>query len=183
MNFKLKSPHSNNESLIIFYTNQKNVKEKRFSLTPKQGNKLDNTFKSILKNMKNDDCQDEAVSVLYRHGLMTYKIAMTLSAIESNNDTIICSDKEFDLSINLITDVFLGNSLEQLKRMSNSNINSRSKQISFLKALPIDFERKEAVSVAKKIGIPQRSADNYLKILVQQGKIIKQTHGSYRKYN
>ena len=166
-----------------FYTNQKNVKEKRFSLTPKQGNKLDNTFKSILKNMKNDDCQDEAVSVLYRHGLMTYKIAMTLSAIESNNDTITCSDKVFDLSINLITDVFLGNSLEQLKRMSNSNINSRSKQISFLKALPIDFERKEAVSVAKKIGIPQRSADNYLKILVQQGKIIKQTHGSYRKYN
>ena len=54
---------------------------------------------------------------------------------------------------------------------------------SFLKALPIDFERKEAVSVAKGIGIPQRSADNYLKILVQQGKIIKQTHGSYRKYN
>ena len=166
-----------------FYTNQKNDKEKRFSLTPKQGNKLDDTFKSILKNMKNDDCQEEAVSVLYRHGLMTYKIAMTLSAIESNDDLITCSDKVFDLSINLITDVFLGNSLEQLKRMSNSNINSRSKQISFLKALPIDFERKEAVSVAKKIGIPQRSADNYLKILVQQGKIIKQTHGSYRKYN
>ena len=166
-----------------FYTNQKNVKEKRFSLTPKQGNKLDDTFKSILKNMKNDDCQEEAVSVLYRHGLMTYKIAMTLSAIESNDDIITCSDKVFDLSINLITDVFLGNSLEQLKRMSNSNINSRSKQISFLKALPIDFERKEAVSVAKKIGIPQRSADNYLKILVQQGKIIKQTHGSYRKHN
>ena len=76
---------------------------------------------------------------------MTYKIAMTLSAIESNDDIITCSDKVFDLSINLITDVFLGNSLEQLKRMSNSNINSRSKQISFLKALPIDFERKEAV--------------------------------------
>jgi len=55
--------------------------------------------------------------------------------------------------------------------------------ILLVKALPIDFERKEAVSVAKKIGIPQRSADNYLKILVQQGKIIKQTHGSYRKYN
>ena len=133
--------------------------------------------------MKNDDCQEEAVSVLYRHGLMTYNIAMNLSAIESNDDIITCSDKVFDLSINLITDIFLGNSLEQLKLMSKSNINSRSKQISFLKALPIDFERKEAVSVAKEIGIPQRSADNYLKILVQQGKIIKQTHGSYRKYN
>jgi predicted transcriptional regulator len=47
----------------------------------------------------------------------------------------------------------------------------------------MDFERKEAVSVAKEIGIPQRSADNYLKILVQQGKIIKKTHGSYRKHN
>jgi predicted transcriptional regulator len=41
----------------------------------------------------------------------------------------------------------------------------------------------EAISIAMEIGIPQRSADNYLKILVQQGKIIKQTHGSYKKYN
>ena len=164
-----------------FYSKYKNEEERTFTLTPSQGKKHDDTFENILEQMKSEGPLEEVIGVLFRHGLMTYKIAMILSALESTDDIITCSDKVFDLSINLITDVFLGNSLEQLKRMSNSNINSRSKQISFLKALPIDFERKEAVSVAKKIGIPQRSADNYLKILVQQGKIIKQTHGSYQK--
>lgn len=89
-----------------FYTNQNNNKERIFSLTPKQGKKLDDTFRNVLKTMKKDNGQEEAVSVLFRHGLMTYKVAMTLSAIESNDDKIRCSGKVFDLSLKLITEVF-----------------------------------------------------------------------------
>jgi predicted transcriptional regulator len=83
----------------------------------------------------------------------------------------------------LISEVFLGNSLDQLKHMSKSNKSSRSKQTLLLKVLPLEFDRKQAIVIAKEIGIPQRSADSYLKILVEQGKIIKQNHGSYKKYN
>ena len=166
-----------------FYTNQKNHDERSFSLTPEQGEKLDNTFAKTLEKMKKDDCQEEAVSVLFRHGLMAYKIAMTLSAIESKAEVITCSDKVFDLSMKLISEVFLGNSLDQLKHMSKSNKPSRSKQTLLLKVLPLEFDRKQAIVIAKEIGIPQRSADSYLKILVEQGKIIKQNHGSYKKYN
>ena len=166
-----------------FYTDQKNNDERSFSLTPEQGEKLDNTFAKTLETMKKDDCQEEAVSVLFRHGLMTYKIAMTLSTIESKDQAITCSDKVFDLSMKLISEVFLGNSLDQLKHMSKSNKPSRSKQTLLLKVLPLEFDRKQAIVIAKEIGIPQRSADSYLKILVEQGKIIKQNHGSYKKYN
>mgnify|MGYP001269175776 FL=1 len=95
--------------------------------------------------MKKDDCQEEAVSVLFRHGLMAYKIAMTLSAIESKAEVITCSDKVFDLSMKLISEVFLGNSLDQLKRMSKSNKSSSSKQTLLLKALPLEFDRKQAI--------------------------------------
>jgi len=49
--------------------------------------------------------------------------------------------------------------------------------------LPLEFDRKQAIVTAKEIRIPQRSADSYLKILVEQGKIIKQNHGFYKKYN
>ena len=79
--------------------------------------------------------------------------------------------------------VFLGNSLDQLKRMSKSNKSSSSKQTLLLKALPLEFDRKQAIVKAKEIRIPQRSADSYLKIIVEQGKIIKQNHGFYKKYN
>lgn len=165
-----------------FYTNQNNNKERIFSLTPKQGKKLDDTFRNVLKTMKKGNCQEEAVSVLFRHGLMTYKVAMTLSAIESNDDKITCSDKVFDLSLKLITEVFLGNSLEQLKRMSKSNKFSKSKQSNLLNVLPKEFDRKRAVAIAEEIGVPSRTADAYLKAFVEQGLIIKQKHGLYNKH-
>jgi len=67
--------------------------------------------------------------------------------------------------------------------MSKSNMSSSSKQTLLLNALPLEFDRKQAIVKAKEIRISQRSADSYLKILVEQGKIIKQNHGFYKKYN
>ena len=67
--------------------------------------------------------------------------------------------------------------------MSKSNMSSSSKQTLLLKALPLEFDRKQAIVKAKEIRISQRSADSYPKILVEQGKIIKQNHGFYKKYN
>ena len=99
--------------------------------------------------------------------------------IKSKEDTIICSDKVFDLSIKLTTDILLVNSIEQLNKISRSN--KKSKQNLFLKSLPNKFDRKQAVEIASQIGIPKRSADGYLKIFQEKNKIIKQKHGSYHK--
>jgi len=164
-----------------FYSDHKNNEERKFSLTPEQGKKLDNTFDEICEKMKKDKCEKEAIGVLYRHGLMTYKIAMTLSAIESKEVKIICSDKIFEISIKLITDVFLDNSLKQLKRMPKSSRPYKSNIDVFLEALPEVFDRKTAISISKKIGIAERSADGYLKKLVEQKLIRKQNHGFYCK--
>ena len=163
-----------------FYTNKDNLALRSFALSSKQGEELDNTFRKRLTKMNDEDCQDDAVSVLLRHGLITYKIAMTLSALDSKENTIICSDKVFDLSIKLTTDVFLVNSIEQLDKISRSN--KQTKQSIFLKRLPNQFDRKQAIDIAKEIDVSMRSADGYLKIFQDQGKIIKQKHGAYHKY-
>lgn len=163
-----------------FYTNIDNLALRSFALSSKQGEELDNTFRKRLTKMNDEDCQDDAVSVLLRHGLITYKIAMTLSALDSKENTIICSDKVFDLSIKLTTDVFLVNSIEQLDKISRSN--KQTKQSIFLKRLPNQFDRKQAIDIAKEIDVSMRSADGYLKIFQDQGKIIKQKHGAYHKY-
>jgi hypothetical protein len=102
-----------------------------------------------------------------------------LSALDSKENTIICSDKVFDLSIKLTTDVFLVNSIEQLNKISR--LNKQTKQNVFLKRLPNKFDRKQAIDIAKEIDISMRSADGYLKIFQDQGKIIKQKHGEYHK--
>ena len=94
----------------------------------------------------------------------------------------IYTDKVFDLSLKLISEVFLDNSLEQLKRMPKATVASPSKHKKLFDALPNEFHRKKAIDLAKEIGISQRTADGYLKILQDQGKIIKQKHGLYIKF-
>ena len=59
----------------------KNEEERTFALTPYQGKKLDNTFSDLLKELKNESNPEEVVGLLFRHGLMSYKIAMILSVL------------------------------------------------------------------------------------------------------
>ena len=64
-------------------------------MTEEQGLKLDNTFEELLRH--NTALYDENVTgTVYRLGLMCFKIAMTLSAIRSDNTEITCSDDDFD---------------------------------------------------------------------------------------
>ena len=165
----------------LFYSKYKNEEERTFTLTPSQGKKLDNTFENILEEIKKESPREEAISVLFRHGLMTFKIAMIFSALESKDQKILCRDKIFDLSLKLISEVFLDNSLEQLKRMPKASDASPPNYKKLFDALPKEFNRKKAIDLAKEIGISQRSADGHLKIFKNQGKIIKQEHGSYHK--
>ena len=58
---------------------------------------------------------------------------------------------------------------------------SASKHEKLFDTLPKEFYRKKAIDLAKEIGVSQRSADGYLKILQDQGKLTRQKHGSYRK--
>ena len=51
-----------------------------------------------------------------------------------------------------------------------------------LKVLPLEFGRKQAIVIAKEIGIPQRRADSYLKILVEQGKIMVLTRNIINRH-
>ena len=165
----------------LFYSKYKNEEERIFALTPSQGEKLDNTFSDLLKELKNESNPEEVVGVLFRHGLMTYKIAMVLSVLESEDKKIICTDKTFELSLNLILEVFLDNALEQLKRMPKSTVVSSSKHEKLLDTLPKEFNRKKAIDLAKKIGISERSADGYLKKLTDESLIKKLNHGLYKK--
>ena len=164
-----------------FYTNHKNGEERSFRLTPEQGRKLDTTFKEQIKKMKAKGSPEEAYSVLFRLGLMAYKLAMILSAMESKDTEIQCSDKTIDLSIKLILEVFLVNSVDLLERMSKSTAPSLPRDTALLNALPIEFDRKQAIEQAVSMGIKNRTADGMLSTLVERHMLVKQQHGVYRK--
>jgi len=59
---------------------------------------------------------------------------------------------------------------------------SPSKHEKLLDTLPKEFNRKEAIDLAKKIGISERSADGYLKKLTDESLIKKLNHGVYKKW-
>tara|TARA_B110000914_G_C15305192_1_gene372953 strand:+ start:292 stop:696 length:405 start_codon:yes stop_codon:yes gene_type:complete len=131
--------------------------------------------------MKAKGSPEEAYSVLFRLGLMAYKLAMILSAMESKDTEIECSDKTIDLSIKLILEVFLVNSVDLLQRMSKSTAPSLPRDIALLDSLPVEFGRKQALEQAASMGIKNRTADTMLSTLVKQQIIAKHQHGVYRK--
>ena len=89
----------------------------KFAMTQEQGLKLDNTFRELL--IHNTALYDEdASSTIKRLGLMCYKVAMTLSAIRSDNTEITCNEDDFNTALYLIKDVYLIHGINMLNRIT-----------------------------------------------------------------
>ena len=84
-------------------------------MTEKQGLKLDNTFIELLRH-NTALYGEDASGTIKRLGLMCYKIAMTLSAIRSEDTEIICSDDDFDTALYLVKEVYLIHGINMLNR-------------------------------------------------------------------
>jgi len=162
-----------------FSNGNKNKEPRTFNITKTQGDRLNETFRAKLEELKIEQ-NDTAVSVLFRHGLMVYKIAMVLSILNSKDKDIICADLYFDISLSLVTHVFYENSYQLLKKMGGKTVKTSSYKVVY-EFLPDSFTRKQAVQVFKKAGLKERSTDAYLVKMANDGLIAKKAHGAYEK--
>tara|TARA_B100001939_G_scaffold348084_1_gene372502 strand:- start:3607 stop:4422 length:816 start_codon:yes stop_codon:yes gene_type:complete len=92
----------------------------KFSMTKEQGLKLDNTFKELLIH-NTTLYDDDAGGTIIRLGVMCYKIAMTLSAIRSDDTEIICSEEDFNTALYLVKEVYLIHAINMLNRISKTS--------------------------------------------------------------
>ena len=152
----------------------------RFVMTRKQGMQLDEVFSEALGHnsvLYNDDVS----GIIFRLGLMTFKIAMTLAALRSDESEISCSDLEFKTSLNLVEKVYLRHSIGILNKINKDSKRLNKTQDELLNWMKSQGEMKRADiwNKAKTIGIKERTLADILRRFLELNLIKKVTHGVY----
>ena len=150
-----------------------------FNLTQNQGEKLDSTYKKILEE-KYQSYLGDSGSLVLRLGLITYKIAMVLSAIRTNEINIKCEDKDFETAMEL-TKVYLVHGLNVFEKINNRENKLPLNEERWMNNLEKEFTTKEAISIAKKLGIKERTVYKKLRDYLDNGLLKKVETGVYRK--
>lgn len=161
---------------------------KDFQLTDNQWQYLNTFFDKMLSQVSHSVSEDISGTVK-RLGLITFRIAMILTAIrnvesEDPSTVIVCDKNDFNTAVQLV-EVYLSHAtymFDTLPKKNKEHLDPNKKR--FFDALPQHrtFERKEAVSIAANIKIKERTADKYLKNLCDDNLLIKDIQfGSYQK--
>ena len=98
-------------------------------------------------------------------GLMTFKIAMTLSALRSDDSEITCSDLEFKTSLDLVAKVYLRHSIGVLNKINKDSKKLNKTQDELLNWMKPQGEvkRSDIWDKAKSLGIKERTLADILR--------------------
>ncbi|MCR9065332.1 MAG: DUF3987 domain-containing protein [Cytophagales bacterium] len=158
-------------------------------LTSEQWNRLNNAFHDKLMTVVIFTSVD-AASIVYRLGLILFRICMIFTSLRKfeNGDCskdVTCTDEDFQAAL-MLSDVYLQhsllmfNNLDEQKEAKEYKMPNNKKQL--LDQLPQEFQRKEAVALGKKLGLSERSVDDFLNNSVPM-LLEKPKTGHYRKVN
>lgn len=148
-----------------------------------------NTHFDDLQNSYSED--EEFIPSVRRMGIITYRIAMVLSALrldnkQLNTSKISCSDEDFHTALRISKSLLehaynLYNSMPQSEEMRKSRESKPQYKAQLLEMLPSKFSRKEAVNLSKKINLSSRTVDNYLRDYLSSQQIENIDFGTFRK--
>lgn len=158
----------------------KSNETRKFVMTKEQGEKLDQTFKEAL-NHNSALYSDYVQGNIKRLGLMTYKIAMVLSALRSDTPHLTCSAEDFDIAMVLVAEVYLKHSVSLLDRL-----NKQSNKLNIIQQELYDwvktkgtFKRAQIEPLATSLGIKPRTLTDLLNKLIDKKLIKRIKHGVY----
>lgn len=176
-----------------FYNILRSSKDLLFSLTPKQQEHFNTTFDRYQTEYI-DRCGEDFIASVRRLGVITFRIAMILSALrimETGNfeNDIVCLDRDYDTAISIAevliehnAKVFLDLPQSQTKPGTAAKGSARNRMHhEFFTALPDSFDRKEYLATAIQVGINQNSVDRLIRKWCGEGKLENISHGKYRK--
>ncbi len=156
-----------------------------FELTQSQWSTLNSEFSQRLEAINQFDDDDDAGGSVLRLGLITFRIAMLLSVVRAASagtisENIICSDIDFTSALT-ISGIYMQHALFMMDTLPKT-ASTKPNAARLYDALPIEFQRKEAVSIGARMNI-RRSVDTYLSEFVAIDKLEKITGrvGWYKK--
>jgi hypothetical protein len=174
------SPKGNPVNLTVYFSKQSQqvlkmveyfeTDEMILQLTDEQWDKFNPVFSSFLHQISTF-VSDDALSVVKRLGLILYRFCMIFTAIRKFTDKVYhkevyCLDIDFETALTL-TKVYLQHSIIMFNNLPKQGeqgpFKSGQNKKQFLETLPEHFQRKEAIELAKRFNIGERSVDTFLK--------------------
>ncbi len=177
-----------------FHTILEKSNDIRFSLTPSQAADFNGRF-STWQSEYSDRCGDEFVASVRRLGLITFRLAMILSALRIMEDGIIedrltCLDIDYQSAMTMASVILRHNAHVFLTLPKADTIQAPSstttmrttlQQRQFFEALPLEFDRQTYTKAATALGINPRTADRIIHRWCDTGQLENVSHGKYRK--
>lgn len=176
------------EEFRDFYTLMKESGDVRFRMGPGQGDVFNSWFRGIQLEMT-EKYGDDMIASVRRLGLITFRIAMILTALRVMDDgafdsEMICSDVDFGTAMTIAEVLIVHTSkvFRELPKAAEAGGNQKTvrKQLFFDK-LPDEFDRKLFVDVAGGLGIPLSTAERSVKKWCEDGLVERVEQGKYRK--
>ena len=140
---------------------------------------LDNRFRDLLSDYSSTikDCE----GVIIRLGVTTYKIAMVLTALRSDDRNLICSDIDFESAIDLVEKVYLQHSLSLFNHLVDNGYTETEKTL--LKYMPygVEIKRSDIAKCIDSLKITDRNLTNILAKFCKNNDLKKIKNGVYIK--
>lgn len=128
-------------------------------------------------------------------GLMTFRLAMILSALRIMEDgfieeRLVCSDMDYESSLTMASVILQHNAhifrmLPKAEAEKPGTSSAAPRQTlqhrRFLESLPAEFDRTFYTGIARDIGINPRTADRIIRRWCDTGLLENISHGKYRK--
>lgn len=163
----------------------------RFHLTCEQQRRF-NAFFERTQVQYVDQFGEDIIASVRRLGLITYRIAMIMSALRIMEDgcfedNIICRDIDFETAL-IISDALLHHTtkiFEELPRLAASGSSAAGQKTIrrqlFLDKLPGSFTRKEFIDISASLGIPLKTAERHISQWCKDGVVERVEQGKYVK--
>lgn len=158
-----------------------------FVLTEAQWALLNKTFNTWLAEVTIIN-GDDTGSIVKRLGLITFRIAMILTAIRNYEEhsitcAISCSDMDFDIALKLSNTflthgLFMYHNLPKQSKLSSFKVVNNKMEL--LNSLPNEFKRAEAIELGLRFHMKERTVDDFLKKLIPKFLILLR-QGHYKK--
>jgi hypothetical protein len=142
---------------------------------------------SKLVDESNLNGYDDESSVIFRLGMIYFKICMILTALEESqkideDEVVYCSEKNAKIAMEICL-LSYKNSVSILDQFQNNlNTPKNDNDLFFFNQLPNSFTRAEAVDLGKNsVKLSERAIDSKLKKWLKEGVLIQKKRGEYEK--
>lgn len=158
----------------------------RFTFTAEQGQRFNEWFSGVQESQYSMLGLDIVASVR-RLGPIAFRIAMILTALRimetgEQSEVIYCSDEDFSNTFSII-EVLLQHTSYVFCQLKTSDVTGDCSSVKqqYISQLPDEFDRQSYLALAIQLNVPPKTADKWVKALVNNKQIVRVSHGHYRK--